>query len=119
MDNKKPAEKQSWLTLIVAQVMLTTCISVLVVTVYDSFRYRSIITVDIEAIMENKMEGIREDVEQKISQDEMVRRSQQWASQLAQEVQTISTQYNAVVFTRPAVIEGSIDMTEEIMARLE
>jgi len=115
MDNKKPLTKQAW----VIQVVLMFCISVLVVTVYDSFRYRSIITVDIEAIMKNKMDSVRKNVDQKISQDEMVKRSQQWASQLAHEVQSISTQYNAVVFTRPAVMEGSIDMTQEIIARLK
>ncbi len=44
--------------------------------------------------------------------------SQSWAGEFADQIKLLSSEHNAVVFARPAVIEGSIDMTTEIINRL-
>lgn len=97
--------------------ILMLIVSVLSLTIYDRYRYRPIMTVDIEAIMQSKLNQLRNQ-DTNIDKDRMVQLSQNWAASLANEVALLSTDYNAIVLVRPAVIEGSIDMTSHVMRRL-
>jgi hypothetical protein len=93
-------------------------ISAVSLLVYDRIRYHPLVTVDVEKIMQQKMAQLQTPGAQ-IEQDEMIRLSRQWAQQLASEVSHLTTQYNAIVLVRPAVIEGAIDMTQQVMNNLE
>ena len=98
-------------------IALMFTITVLSLVIYDRLRYRPIMTVDIEAILQHKLDQLQQQ-NSGVNQDEMVQLSQQWAQQLASEVATLTTEYNAVVLVRPAVIQGSIDMTGPLLTRL-
>ena len=86
--------------------------------IYDRIRYQPIMTIDVEKIMQAKMTQLQTQ-NTGIEQDEMIRLSKQWAQQLGNEVAQLSTKYNAIVLARPAVVEGSIDMTQQIMIKLD
>ena len=98
-------------------IALMLLITILSLAIYDRLRYRPIMTVDIEAILQHKLDQLQQQ-NSGLKQDEMVQLSQQWAQQLASEVATLTTEYNAVVLVRPAVIQGSIDMTIPLLNRL-
>lgn len=116
MDSSKTAVKSTVFTPIL-QVALMLVISLLSITVYDRLRYRTIITVDIEAIMNNKMKQVRLDNE-KLDKEKIIQMSQQWARNLDKEVMYLADKYNAIVLARPAVVQGSIDMTRHVMNNL-
>lgn len=102
---------------ILSLVILMLIVTALSLTIYDRYRYRPVMTVDVEAIMQNKLNQLQKQ-NLEINKDQMVRISQEWARQLADEVEMLSAEYNAIVLVRPAVINGSIDMTTQIMNRL-
>ncbi len=104
---------------VVLQVLLVLSISVLVIVVYDQYRYQRIITIDVEAIMQVRMDMLKNEIQSEVPKNEIVRRSKQWADRLAEEVASISRQHNAIVFVRPAVVEGSIDMTSQVLDRMQ
>ena len=103
--------------------LISIGLTILLLGAYDHYRYHPIITVDVGLIMQKKL-----DAEQKkiinspagsIDKASMLRLSQQWASQLANEVSRLSRDYNAIVLVRPAVVEGGIDMTAQVMSALK
>ena len=102
---------------------LATAISILTLALYDHFRYQPIMTVDVELIMQNKLNQLHDrftnNPSGSLDKEAMLKLSQQWAAQLADEVSRLSREYHAIVLTRPAVIEGSIDMTQQIMNRIK
>jgi hypothetical protein len=104
--------------LLLGLLVLMIAISAVSLVIYDRIRYQPVMTVDVEKIMQQKMSQLQiQDTE--IQQEEMVRLSKQWAQQLASEVDLLTTRYNAIVLVRPAVIQGSVDMTQQITQRLE
>jgi hypothetical protein len=105
------------LPLLFGLLVLMIGISVLSLMVYDRIRYHPLVTVDVEKIMQQKMTQLQTQGVQ-IEQDEMIRLSRQWAQQLASEVSRLAIEYDAIVLVRPAVIEGSIDMTQQVMNNL-
>ncbi len=104
---------------LVLQVLLMLSISVLVLVVYDQYRYQSVVTVDVDAIMQVRMDMLKSEIQSEVPKDEIVRRSKQWADRLAEEVASIARAHNAIVFVRPAVVEGSIDMTSQVLDRMQ
>jgi len=102
---------------------LAMAVSILTLTLYDHFRYQPIMTVDVELIMQNKLNQLQASLSNNpsssLDKEAMLKLSQQWATQLADEVSRLSSEYHAIVLTRPAVIEGSIDMTQQIMNRIK
>ncbi len=102
---------------ILSLVILMLIVTALSLIIYDRYRYRPVMTVDVEAIMQNKLNQLQNQ-NLEINKDQMVRISQDWARQLADEVEMLSAEYNAIVLVRPAVINGSIDMTTQIMNKL-
>jgi hypothetical protein len=98
--------------------LLSTVLSILLLSIYDHYRYRPIMTVDVEQIMQNKMQAeqkkIMDSPAGSFDKERMIKLSQQWASQLADEVARLSRDYNAIVLVRPAVVEGGIDMTAQV-----
>ena len=104
---------------VVLQVLLMLSISVLAIVVYDQYRYQRIVTVDVEAIMQARMDMLKNEIQSEVPNDEILRRSRQWADRLAEEVAMIAHQHNAIVFVRPAVVEGSIDMTSQVLGRMQ
>ncbi len=98
-------------------VVLMLIVSALSLTIYDRYRYRPIMTVDVETIMQSKLNQLQNQ-NLDIDKDRMVQLSQNWAKSLADEVELLSTEYNAIVLVRPAVIHGSIDMTSHVMKKL-
>ncbi len=103
--------------------ILAMAVSSLTLALYDHFRYQPIMTVDVELIMQNKLNQLQDRFTShpsgSLDKAVMLKLSQQWATQLADEVSRLSREYHAVVLTRPAVIEGSIDMTQQIMIRIK
>ncbi len=98
-------------------IALMFAISVLSLMIYDRLRFQPIMTVDVEAILQHKLDQLQTQ-NSTLKQDQMVLLSQQWAQQLASEVASLSSEYNAIVLVRPAVVQGSIDMTEHLLIRL-
>lgn len=98
-------------------VVLMIAISAVSLMLYDRMRYQPIMTIDVEKIMQQKLSQLQNQ-NTSIPQDEMIRLSNQWAQQLSHEVTELSKKYNAIVLARPAVVEGSIDMTQQIMNKL-
>jgi hypothetical protein len=98
-------------------------LTILLLGAYDHYRYHPIITVDVELIMQNKLDAERKKIINSpvgsIDRESMLKLSQQWASQLANEVSRLSRDYNAIVLVRPAVVEGGIDMTAQVMSALK
>jgi|SaaInlV_110m_DNA_1040235.scaffolds.fasta_scaffold02056_5 hypothetical protein len=113
-----PAKPFLHVPLLFGLLVLMIGISAVSLLVYDRIRYHPLVTVDVEKIMQQKMAQLQTPGAQ-IEQDEMIRLSRQWAQQLASEVSHLTTQYNAIVLVRPAVIEGAIDMTQQVMNNLE
>jgi len=109
---------QHWAAVSVLQLLVVIAISVTVVTLYDHSRYRSIVTIDIEAVMQHKLDGLQQG-DLKLDQATMLAQSQRWAQQLDNEVRHIAATQNAIVFTRPAVIQGSIDLTQTVINKME
>ena len=117
-NNKIPSTNSNNLSQLLLTISLMSAISLLSLLGYDTYRYQPIMTVDVETIMQKKMNQIQAQPE-KMGNKELINLSKQWAQQLASEVAGLSTQYNAVVLVRPAVVEGSIDMTQHIMDSLD
>ena len=121
--NQKISDRPLGLMNLMTVGLISIGLSVLLIGAYDHYRYRPIITVDVERIMQTKL-----DAEQKrimnspagsIDNQAMVRMSKQWATQLSNEVSRITREYNAIVLVRPAVVEGGIDMTGQVMNALQ
>jgi len=98
-------------------VVLMVSISALGLMFYDRIRHQPIMTVDVELIMQDKLSQLQNNPAE-INHDQLMKRSQQWAAQMAREVERLSREYNAVVLARPAVVSGSIDMTQHVLNRL-
>ncbi len=113
---KVSTNANGWLGLVI-QILLMTAISLASITIYDRLRYQRIITVDIEWVMQHKLDRLQKD-SLDLDQSQMLALSQSWASEFADQIKLLASEHNAVVFARPAVIEGSIDMTTEIVNRL-
>ncbi len=113
---KVSTNANGWLGLVI-QILLMTAISLTSITIYDRLRYQRIITVDIEWVMQHKLDRLQKD-SLDLDQSQMLALSQSWASEFADQIKLLASEHNAVVFARPAVIEGSIDMTTEIINRL-
>lgn len=109
--------KNNFAVNLISLVILMIMVSALSITVYDRFRYRPIMTVDIDSIMQKKLDQLQNQ-NLDIDKERMVQLSQAWAQSMANEVELLSTDYNAIVLVRPAVIQGSIDMTSHVMSRL-
>ncbi len=105
-----------WLGLVI-QILLMMAISLASITIYDRLRYQRIITVDIEWVIQHKLDRLQKN-SLDLDQNQMLTLSQTWASEFADQIKLLASEHNAVVFARPAVIEGSIDMTTEIINRL-
>ncbi len=102
--------------------LVAIIVSLTMLGLYDAYRYQPVMTVDVERIMESRMEGLKKQLRSQptpaIDKEAIVQQSRQWAEQLAREVKRLNTEYNAIVLTRPAVIEGSVDMTQTVMNRM-
>ncbi len=98
-------------------VVLMVAITALGLMIYDRLRRQSIMTVDVEWIMQDKLNQLQSNPAE-FDRDQLMKRSQQWATQMAREVERLSDEYNAVVLTRPAVVSGSIDMTQHVLDKL-
>ena len=109
---------QHWIAVSGLQMLVVVAISVTVVTLYDHYRYRAIVTIDIEAVMQHKLESLQQG-NLELDQATMLAQSQLWAQQLDNEVRHIATTQNAIILTRPAVIQGSIDMTRTIINQMD
>lgn len=68
--------------------------------------------------MQYKFDNLQKD-DLELDQATLLAQSQRWAQQLDNEVRRIAASQNAIILTRPAVIQGSIDMTEAIIHRME
>ncbi len=115
----KPARSiwQHWITISLLQLLVVVAISVTAVTLYDHFRYRAIVTIDIEAVMQSKFDSLQQS-ELDLDQASMLAQSQLWARQLDDEVRHLASTQNAIILARPAVIQGSIDLTETIINQM-
>lgn len=68
--------------------------------------------------MQHKLDSLQQgDLE--LDQATMLAQSQLWAQQLDNEVRHIATTQNAIILTRPAVIQGSVDMTQTIINKMD
>lgn len=114
----KPQQSKSSLSGYILILLIAVMTSVLSLAIYDHYRYHPIITVDIDAIMKNKMEEIRLS-EGQYHKDEMVKKSKRWAHDLANIIRALQQQYHAIVLVRPAVVEGATDMTNQISQQLD
>ncbi len=104
-------------TLLLSMVLI--CIIGLVV--YDGFKQsttRMFITVDVETIMNTKMAEIQGQLDT-LEEQEVITLSRNWATQLSREIERLSIEHNAIVLTRPAVISGSVDFTDQILKSMQ
>ena len=98
-------------------VVLMVAIVALGLMIYDRIRHQPIMTVDVEWIMQDRLNQLQSNSDE-FNRDQLMKRSQQWANQMAHEVERLSREYNAVVLARPAVVNGSIDMTQQVLDKL-
>ena len=123
-DIKRPAKNTDtgYLNLVAAS-LISIVLTIALLAAYDHYRYHPVMTVDVELIMQKKLESEQKKIINNASgtfdKEAALRLSQQWASQLANEVSRLSRDYNAIVLVRPAVVEGGIDMTAQVMSALQ
>lgn len=107
----------------VSQLAVMLAMMILLLGLYDHYRYRPVMTVDVDLIMQNKMNALQKQLSASpdgtFSKEDMLNQSRTWATELADQVKTLSTEYNALVLVRPAVVEGAIDMTGTVMNNLK
>jgi len=116
--------KISWQIIpdLLLQVLLIASISLVVNLLADGYLHKNnihpVVTVDVDHIMQNKMNEIQLSNGQ-FKKETVVKKSKQWAHDLADEISQLSRQTNAVVLVRPAVIEGAYDMTQQVVNNME
>ncbi len=97
---------------------LMVLISAASIALYDRWRYQPVMSVDIERIMQSRMDAIKGMMTEENSRELIVKRSVEWSSDLAKAIEDLEREYHAVVLARPAVVGGAIDMTDYIEARI-
>jgi hypothetical protein len=99
-------------------IALMSLISTVSIALYDRWRYQPMMSVDIERIMQSRMDAIKGMMTEENSRELIVKRSVEWSSDLAKAIEDLEREYHAVVLARPAVIGGAIDMTDYVEARI-
>ncbi len=97
---------------------LMMLVSAASIALYDRWRYQPVMIVDIERIMQTRMDTIKGMMTEQNSRELIVKRSVEWSSDLAKAIEDLEREYHAVVLARPAVVGGAIDMTDYIEARI-
>jgi len=97
---------------------LMVLISAASIALYDRWRYQPVMSVDIERIMQSRMEAIKGMMSEQNSRELIVKRSVEWSSDLAKAIEDMQHDYHAIVLARPAVVGGAIDMTDYIEAQI-
>jgi hypothetical protein len=99
-------------------IALMALISSASIALYDRWRYQPVMSVDIERIMQTRMDTIKGMMTEENSRELIVKRSVEWSSDLAKAIEDLEREYHAVVLARPAVVGGAIDMTDYVEARI-
>lgn len=99
-------------------ILIMALVSTASIALYDRWRYRPVMSVDIERIMQTRMASIQDLMTQENNRDLIVERSMQWSRDLASAIEDMQRDYDAIVLARPAVVGGAIDMTDYIEARI-
>ena len=100
-------------------VLLMSMVCAASLAMYDRFRHQVVLTVDVDAIMQSNMDQLQAQIKSgNYDMDQLLQTSQRWAKQLGVEVENLSSEYNALILVRPAVVHGSIDMTHVVKQRL-
>jgi len=101
--------------LLIGLMMLVSAASI---AMYDRWRYQPVMIVDIERIMQTRMDTIKGMMTEENSREMIVKRSVEWSSDLAKAIENMQHDYHAIVLARPAVVGGAIDMTDYIEAQI-
>jgi hypothetical protein len=99
-------------------ILLMALISAISIAVYDRWRYRPVMSVDIERIMQTRMDGIKRMMQDNATQEAIVQHSVTLSKDLSRAIEAIERDYHAIVLARPAVVGGAIDMTDYVEARI-
>jgi hypothetical protein len=99
-------------------ILLMALISAISIAVYDRWRYRPVMSVDIERIMQTRMDGIKRMMQDNATQEAIVQHSVTLSKDLSRAIEDIERDYHAIVLARPAVVGGAIDMTDYVEARI-
>ncbi len=102
--------------LLLIGIMLLICAAS--IGLYDRWRYQPVMSVDIERIMQARMEAIKGMMHGENSRELIVKRSVEWSGDLAKAIEDLEREYHAIVLARPAVVGGAIDMTDYVEARI-
>ena len=97
---------------------LMMLVSAACIALYDRWRYQPVMIVDIERIMQTRMDTIKGMMTEENSREMIVKRSVEWSSDLAKAIENMQHDYHAIVLARPAVVGGAIDMTDYIEAQI-
>jgi hypothetical protein len=100
-------------------IALMALISAASIALYDRWRYQPVMSVDIERIMQTRMDTIKGMMTEENSRELIIKRSVEWSSDLAKAIEDLEREYHAVVLARPAVVGGAIDMTDYVEARIQ
>ncbi len=99
-------------------ILLMALISAISIAIYDRWRYRPVMSVDIERIMQTRMDGIKRMMQDNATQEAIVQHSVTLSKDLSRAIEAIERDYHAIVLARPAVVGGAIDMTDYVEARI-